>query len=174
MTTHEESSWFLPLNAIGGQHRLAVSFGSPEECYRISQLGRKGFALGGKEALQPLIEEFPHFLQQGRPSRCQGARAFAKKASIMAVSTICSKQRCLMPSHGGTWGRFQDMQAQKDYNSNKRQMTAFMTHRSLNQTSTGLYLLASGFLGQPELMKRKGHHQYPVSRLLCNTGHSSV
>lgn len=62
--------------------------------------------MGGKEALLPLIQEFPHFYNKEDLALPGELEPFAKKASLMAAIDyiVSEKSDVFMPSHGGNMG----------------------------------------------------------------------
>ena len=62
--------------------------------------------MGGKEALYPLVHEFPHFYSKADLALPGELEPFEKKASLMAAIDyiVCEKSDVFMPSHGGNMG----------------------------------------------------------------------
>lgn len=62
--------------------------------------------LGGKEALMPLMKEFPHFFNKEDLALPGELELFGKKASLLAaIDYIVSEQSdVFMASHGGNMG----------------------------------------------------------------------
>lgn len=62
--------------------------------------------MGGKEALQPLTNEFPQFFNKEDLSLPGELEPFAKKASLMAALDyiVSENSNVFMPSHGGNMG----------------------------------------------------------------------
>ncbi|XP_019168137.1 PREDICTED: uncharacterized protein At1g04910 [Ipomoea nil] len=183
MTYHERKlAGFCPLNALEVT-RLLKALGAPKSA-RIYWAG--GIPLGGKEALQPLIKEFPHFYNKEDLALPGELEAFAKKASIMAaIDYIVSENSdVFMPSHGGNMGHaLQGHRAyaghKKTITPNKRQMIPHFMNASLSESDFNRIIsyLHRDSLGQPELRKPgRDITKYPVPDCMCNsnTGHSSV
>jgi len=84
-------------------YRLLKGLGAPKNA-RIYWAG--GQPLGGKEALLPLIQDFPHFYSKEDLALPGELQPFANKASIMAAIDyiISEKSDVFMPSHGGNMG----------------------------------------------------------------------
>ena len=83
--------------------RLLKALGAPGDT-RIYWAG--GQPLGGKEALQPLIREFPNFYNKEDLALASELEPFTKKASFMAAIDyiVCESSDVFMPSHGGNMG----------------------------------------------------------------------
>lgn len=62
--------------------------------------------MGGKEALLPLIQEFPNFYNKEDLALTGELQPFVKKASLMAAIDyiVSEKSDVFMPSHGGNMG----------------------------------------------------------------------
>ena len=62
--------------------------------------------MGGKEALLPLIQEFPNFYSKHDLAFPGELEPFSKKASLMAAIDyiVSEKSDVFMPSHGGNMG----------------------------------------------------------------------
>jgi hypothetical protein len=84
--------------------RLLKALGAPNDA-KIYWAGGK--PLGGKEALLPLIQEFPHFYNKEDLALPGELQPFVKKASLMAAIDyiVSEKSDVFMPSHGGNMGR---------------------------------------------------------------------
>lgn len=82
---------------------MLKALGAPKTA-RIFWAG--GNPLGGKEALQPLTTEFPHFYNKEDLALPGELEPFQKKASLMAaIDYIVSENSdVFMPSHGGNMG----------------------------------------------------------------------
>lgn len=83
--------------------RLLKALGAPKNA-RIYWAG--GHPLGGREALLPLIREFPNFFNKEDIALPGELEPFAHRASVMAAIDyiICEKSDVFMPSHGGNMG----------------------------------------------------------------------
>ena len=88
---------------FGWIYRLLKGLGAPKNA-RMYWAG--GEPLGGKEALLPLIQEFPHFYSKEDLALPGELQPFANKASIMAAIDyiVSEKSDVFMPSHGGNMG----------------------------------------------------------------------
>lgn len=183
MTYHERKlSGFCPLNALEVT-RLLKALGAPKSA-RIYWAG--GIPLGGKEALQPLIKEFPHFYNKEDLALPGELEAFEKKSSLMAaIDYIVSENSdVFMPSHGGNMGHaIQGHRAyaghKKTITPNKRQMIRHFMNASLSEAEFYriIFDLHRDSLGQPDLRKPgRDITKYPVPDCMCNsnTTHSSV
>ena len=84
-------------------YRLLKGLGAPKNA-RIYWAG--GQPLGGKEVLQPLINEFPHLYSKEDLALHGELEPFANKASLMAAIDyiVSEKSDVFMPSHGGNMG----------------------------------------------------------------------
>ncbi|RZB89958.1 O-fucosyltransferase 20 isoform B [Glycine soja] len=103
MTYHERKlAGLCPLNSIEVT-RLLKGLGAPKNA-RIYWAG--GQPLGGKEVLQPLINEFPHLYSKEDLALHGELEPFANKASLMAAIDyiVSEKSDVFMPSHGGNMG----------------------------------------------------------------------
>uniref|UniRef100_M1CD76 O-fucosyltransferase family protein n=1 Tax=Solanum tuberosum TaxID=4113 RepID=M1CD76_SOLTU len=103
MTYHDRKlAGLCPLNALEVT-RLLKALGAPKSA-RIYWAG--GIPLGGKEALQPLTSEFPHFFNKEDLALPGELEPFAKKASLMAALDyiVTENSNVFMPSHGGNMG----------------------------------------------------------------------
>lgn len=183
MTYHDRKlAGLCPLNALEVT-RLIKALGAPKGA-RIYWAG--GIPLGGKEALQPLTKEFPHFYNKEDLALTGELEPFAKKASLMAaIDYIVSENSdVFMPSHGGNMGHaIQGHRAyaghKKTITPNKRQMLPHFLNSSLSETEFNRIILDlhKDSLGQPELRKTgRDVTKYPVPECMCNTTtiHSSV
>lgn len=83
--------------------RLLKALGAPKKA-RIYWAG--GQPLGGKEALLPLIREFPHLYNKEDLALPGELEPFANRASFMAAIDyiVSEKSDVFMPSHGGNMG----------------------------------------------------------------------
>jgi len=84
-------------------YRLLKALGAPKSA-RIYWAG--GQPLGGKEALQPLINEFQNLYSKEDLALPEELEPFANKASLMAAIDyiVSEKSDVFMPSHGGNMG----------------------------------------------------------------------
>ncbi|KAL3537335.1 hypothetical protein ACH5RR_000701 [Cinchona calisaya] len=185
MTYHERKlAGLCPLNALEVA-RLLKALGAPKTA-RIFWAG--GSPLGGKEALQPLTREFPHFYNKEDLALPGELEPFEKKASLMAaIDYIVSENSdVFMPSHGGNMGHaIQGHRAyaghKKTITPNKRQMFSHFMNSSLPETEFSKIILGlhRESLGQPELRSSKAGRdvtKYPIPECMCNKRqpHSSV
>ncbi|MED6209354.1 O-fucosyltransferase 20 [Stylosanthes scabra] len=145
MTYHERKmAGLCPLNAMEVT-RLLKGLGAPRNA-RIYWAG--GEPLGGKEALLPLIKEFPNFYNKEDLAKPGELEPFANKASLMAAIDyiVSEKSDVFMPSHGGNMGH-----AIQEFNR---------IMKELHQDS----------LGQPELRTLKAGRdvtKYPIPECMC-------
>ncbi|KAH0784385.1 hypothetical protein KY290_003983 [Solanum tuberosum] len=183
MTYHARKlAGLCPLNALEVT-RLLKALGAPKSA-RIYWAG--GIPLGGKEALQPLTSEFPHFFNKEDLALPGELEPFAKKASLMAALDyiVTENSNVFMPSHGGNMGHA--LQGQRAYaghrktiTPNKRQMLQHFLNSSLSETEFNRIILDlhRDSLGQPELRKAgRDVTKYPVPECMCNgtMNHSST
>jgi hypothetical protein len=84
-------------------YRLLKALGAQKDA-RIYWAGGQPF--GGKEALNPLMHEFPHLYNKEDLALPGELEPFAKKASLMAAIDyiVSEKSDVFMPSHGGNMG----------------------------------------------------------------------
>ncbi|KAK7283853.1 hypothetical protein RIF29_13601 [Crotalaria pallida] len=177
MTYHERKlAGLCPLNAMEVT-RLLKGLGAPKNS-RIYWAG--GHPLGGKEALHPLINEFPHFYNKEDIALPGELEPFAKKASLMAAIDfiVSEKSDVFMPSHGGNMGHA--IQGQRAYaghkkyiTPNKRQMLPYFMNSSLPEAEFNRIIkeLHQDSLGQPELRTSKAGRdvtKYPVPECMCS------
>ncbi|CAL0303452.1 unnamed protein product [Lupinus luteus] len=181
MTYHERKlAGLCPLNAVEVT-RLLKALGAPKNS-RIYWAG--GQPLGGKEALYPLIHEFPHFYSKEDLALPGELEPFAKKASLMAAIDfiVSEKSDLFMPSHGGNMGHA--IQGQRAYaghkkyiTPNKRKMLPYFMNSSLPEADFNRIIkgLHQDSLGQPELRTSKAGRdvtKYPVPECMCNESQS--
>ncbi|KAK7401541.1 hypothetical protein VNO78_13094 [Psophocarpus tetragonolobus] len=177
MTYHERKMVGLcPLNAVEVT-RLLKALGAPKNA-RIYWAG--GQPLGGKEALLPLIQEFPHFYCKEDLALPGELQPFANKASIMAAIDyiVSEKSDVFMPSHGGNMGHaIQGHRAyaghKKYITPNKRHMLPYFHNSSLSEEEFNRIIkeLHQDSLGQPELRTTKAGRdvtKYPIPECMCN------
>lgn len=83
--------------------RLLKALGAPKNA-RIYWAG--GVPLGGKEALLPLIKEFPHFYNKEDLALPGELEPIVKKASLLAAldEIVSESSDVFMASHGGNMG----------------------------------------------------------------------
>nr|KYP40906.1 DUF246 domain-containing protein At1g04910 family [Cajanus cajan] len=180
MTYHERKlAGLCPLNAMEVT-RLLKALGAPKNA-RIYWAG--GQPLGGKEALQPLIHEFPHLYSKEDIALPGELEPFANKASLMAAIDyiVSEKSDVFMPSHGGNMGHA--LQGHRAYaghkkyiTPNKRQMLPYFLNSSLPEAEFNRIIkeLHQDSLGQPELRTSKAGRdvtKYPVPECMCNGSH---
>ncbi|KAG5120423.1 hypothetical protein AAZX31_12G229600 [Glycine max] len=177
MTYHgRKLAGLCPLNALEVT-RLLKGLGAPKNA-RIYWAG--GQPLGGKEALQPLINEFPHLYSKEDLALPGELEPFANKASLMAAIDyiVSEKSDVFMPSHGGNMGHA--LQGHRAYaghkkyiTPNKRQMLPYFLNSSLPEKEFNRIIkeLHQDSLGQPELRTSKSGRdvtKYPVPECMCN------
>ncbi|KAL8542378.1 hypothetical protein ACS0TY_003301 [Phlomoides rotata] len=186
MSYHDRKlAGLCPLNALEVV-RLLKALGAPKSV-RIYWAG--GVPLGGKEALTPLMREFPRFFNKEGLALPGELEPFGKKASLLAaIDYIVSEQSdVFMASHGGNMGHA--IQGHRAYGGhkktiipNKRQMLPYFMNSSLPEEEFNkmIYDLHRDSLGQPKLGSSKDGGRdvtkYPVPGCMCNgtTKHSSV
>ncbi|XP_061363861.1 O-fucosyltransferase 20-like [Gastrolobium bilobum] len=182
MTYHERKmAGLCPLNAMEVT-RLLKALGAPKKA-RIYWAG--GQPLGVKEALLPLIQEFPHFFGKEDLAMPGELQPFAKKASLLAAIDyiVSEKSDVFMPSHGGNMGHaIQGHRAyaghKKYITPNKRHTIPYFLNSSLREEefNTIINELHKDSLGQPELRTSKAGRdvtKYPVPECMCNDSHAS-
>ncbi|KAJ4971699.1 hypothetical protein NE237_004798 [Protea cynaroides] len=177
MTYHDRKlAGLCPLNALEVS-RLLKALGAPRNS-RIYWAG--GLPLGGKEALLPLVREFPHFYNKNDLALTGELEPFAKKASLLAaIDYIVSENSdVFMPSHGGNMGHaIQGHRAyaghKKYITPNKRQMLSYFLNSSLPEFEFNKIIrdLHQDSLGQPELRTSKAGRdvtKYPIPECMCS------
>ncbi|XP_023528632.1 O-fucosyltransferase 20-like [Cucurbita pepo subsp. pepo] len=178
MSYHDRKlAGLCPLNAYEVM-RLLKALGAPGDT-RIYWAG--GQPLGGKEALQPLIREFPNFYNKEDLALASELEPFTKKASFMAAIDyiVCESSDVFMPSHGGNMGHaIQGHRAyaghKKYITPNKRHMLPFFLDSSLPEAEFNkiIKVLHQDSLGQPELRTSKVGRdvtKYPIPECMCNS-----
>ncbi|KAK7317290.1 hypothetical protein RJT34_01383 [Clitoria ternatea] len=181
MSYHERKlAGLCPLNAVEVT-RLLKALEAPKNA-KIYWAG--GQPLGGKEALLPLIHEFPHLYSKEDLSLPGELEPFANKASLMAAIDyiVSEKSDVFMPSHGGNMGHaIQGHRAyaghKKYITPNKRQMLPYFLNSSLPEAEFNriIKVLHQDSLGQPELRISKSGRdvtKYPVPECMCNDSHN--
>lgn len=181
MTYHQRKlAGLCPLNAMEVA-RLLKALGAPRST-RIYWAG--GQPLGGKEALQPLTREFPHFYNKEDLALPGELKPFANRASLMAaIDYIVSENSdVFMPSHGGNMGHaIQGHRAyaghKKYITPNKRHMLPYFLNSSLPGAEFNRIIkeLHRDSLGQPELRTIKAGRdvtKYPVPECMCSDSHT--
>ncbi|KAK7322638.1 hypothetical protein VNO77_26027 [Canavalia gladiata] len=181
MTYHERKmAGLCPLNAVEVT-RLLKGLGAPRNA-KIYWAG--GQPLGGKEALLPLIQEFPHLYSKEDLALPGELEPFANKASLMAAIDyiVSEKSDVFMPSHGGNMGHA--IQGHRAYGGhkkyitpNKRHMLPYFHNSSLSEEDFNRILkeLHQDSLGQPELRTSKAGRdvtKYPIPECMCNDSHA--
>ncbi|KAK6933719.1 GDP-fucose protein O-fucosyltransferase [Dillenia turbinata] len=177
MTYHERKlAGLCPLNAMEVT-RLLKALGAPKSA-RIYWAG--GHPFGGKEALLPLTNEFPHFYNKEDLALPGELEPFANSASIMAAIdyTVSELSDVFMPSHGGNMGRaIQGHRAyaghKKYFTPNKRQMLPYFLNSSLPEAEFNKIMkdLHRDSLGQPDFRTNKADRdvtKYPAPACMCN------
>ncbi|XP_028769623.1 O-fucosyltransferase 20 [Neltuma alba] len=181
MTYHQRKlAGLCPLNAMEVS-RLLKALGASKSA-RIYWAG--GQPLGGKEALLPIIREFPHFYNKEDLALPGELEPFRNKASLMAAIDyiVSDKSDVFMPSHGGNMGHA--LQGHRAYaghkkyiTPNKRQMLHYFMNSSLPEAEFNRIIkeLHKDSLGQPELRTSKAQRdvtKYPVPECMCNDSHA--
>ncbi|KAK6933725.1 GDP-fucose protein O-fucosyltransferase [Dillenia turbinata] len=177
MTYHERKlAGLCPLNAVEVT-RLLKALGAPKSA-RIYWAG--GHPFGGKEALLPLTNKFPHFYNKEDLALPGELEPFANSASIMAAIdyTVSELSDVFMPSHGGNMGRaIQGHRAyaghKKYITPNKRQMLPYFLNSSLPEAEFNRIIkdLHRDSLGQPDFRTNKADRdvtKYPAPVCMCN------
>lgn len=177
LTYHERKlAGLCPLNAMDVS-RLLKALGAPKNA-RIYWAG--GEPLGGKDALLPLIREFPHFHNKEDLALPRELEPFANRASsLAAIDYIVSENsNVFMASHGGNMGHtIQGHRAyaghKKHITPNKRQMLPYFLNPSLPEAEFNQIImeLHRDSLGQPELRTTKAGRdvtKYPIPECMCN------
>ncbi|KAI8534297.1 hypothetical protein RHMOL_Rhmol10G0079400 [Rhododendron molle] len=117
MTYHERNlPGLCPLNALEVT-RLLKALGAPKNA-RIYWAG--GNPMGGKEALLPLIGEFPNLYNKEDLALPGELEPFANKASFMSAIDylVAENSDVFMPSHGGNMGHV--LQGHRAYAGHKK------------------------------------------------------
>ncbi|KAI4384677.1 hypothetical protein MLD38_002796 [Melastoma candidum] len=177
MSYHERKlSGLCPLNAQEVT-RLLKALGATKST-RIYWAG--GEPLGGKQALQPLMDEFPHFYNKEDLALPGELESYAGRASFMAAvdHIVSERSDVFMASHGGNMGRA--IQGQRAYaghkkfiTPNKRQMLPYFVNSSnipASEFNRVMKELHRDSLGQPELRTSKAGRdvtKYPVPECMC-------
>ncbi|XP_043690876.1 O-fucosyltransferase 20-like [Telopea speciosissima] len=177
MTYHDRKlAGLCPLNALEVT-RLLKALEAPRNA-TIYWAG--GLPLGGREALLPLIREFPHFYNKNDLALPGELEPFANRASLLAaIDYIVSENSdVFMPSHGGNMGHaIQGHRAyaghKKYITPNKRQMLPYFLNSSLPESEFNRIIrdLHHDSLGQPEIRTSKAGRdvtKYPVTECMCN------
>ncbi|CAN8286471.1 unnamed protein product [Cochlearia groenlandica] len=156
--------------------RLLKALEAPKNA-RIYWAG--GEPLGGKEALEPLTKEFPHFYNKHDLALQGELEPFANKASVMAAIDyiVCEKSDVFIPSHGGNMGHV--LQGKRAYDGhkkyitpNKRQMLPYFMDSSILESDFNRIVkdLHRDSLGQPQLRTSKAGKdvtKHPVQECMC-------
>ncbi|KAI4339056.1 hypothetical protein MLD38_024039 [Melastoma candidum] len=177
MSYHERKlAGLCPLNAVEVT-RLLKALGATKST-RIYWAG--GQPLGGKQALQPLMEEFSYFYNKEDIALPGELEPYAGRASFMAAidHIVSERSNVFMPSHGGNMGHA--IQGQRAYaghkkhiTPNKRQMLRYFIDSSIPEPEFNRIIkeLHQYSLGQPELRTSKAGRdvtKYPVPECMCN------
>ncbi|CAL5380553.1 unnamed protein product [Camellia sinensis] len=181
MTYHERKlAGLCPLNALDVT-RLLKALGAPKNA-RIYWAG--GNPLGGKEALLPLIREFPNLYNKEDLVLPGELEPFASKASVLAAIDyiVADNSDVFMPSHGGNMGHaIQGHRAfaghKKYITPNKRQMLPYFLNASLPEAEFNRIImdLHQDSLGQPDLRTSKAGRdvtKFPAPGCMCNDSNS--
>ncbi|OWM78355.1 hypothetical protein CDL15_Pgr016079 [Punica granatum] len=177
MSYHDRKlAGLCPLNSVEVT-RLLKALGATREA-RIYWAG--GQPLGGKEALEPLTKDFPHFYNKEDLALPGELEPFANKASSLAALDyiVSEKSDVFMPSHGGNMGHaIQGSRAyaghKKYITPNKREMLPYFLNSSVPEAEFNRIIreLHRDSLGQPELRTSKAGRdvtKYPVPECMCN------
>nr|XP_043609469.1 O-fucosyltransferase 20 [Erigeron canadensis] len=177
MTYHDRKlAGLCPLNAVEVT-RLLKALRAPKNAM-IFWAG--GSPLGGKEALLPLIKEFPNFYNKEDLALPGELEPFANKASIMAALDyiVSENSDVFMPSHGGNMGHA--IQGQRAYaghkktiTPNKRQMLPYFLNSSLPEKKFNkiIFDLHRDSMGQPMIRTNKVGRdvtKYPIPECMRN------
>ncbi|XP_052170082.1 O-fucosyltransferase 20-like [Diospyros lotus] len=177
MSYHDRKlAGLCPLNAQEVT-RLLKALGAPKSS-RIYWAGGK--PLGGKEALLPLMTEFPHLYNKEDLALPGELEPFANKASFMAALDfiVAENSDVFMPSHGGNMGHaIQGHRAyaghKKYITPNKRQMLPYFMSDSLPESEFNQIIrdLHREAFGQPDLRTSKAGRdvtKFPIPECMCN------
>ncbi|KAM0052251.1 putative GDP-fucose protein O-fucosyltransferase [Helianthus debilis subsp. tardiflorus] len=177
MTYHDRKlAGLCPLNALEVT-RLLKALGAPKNA-RIFWAG--GDPLGGKEALLPLMKEYPNFYNKEDLALPGELDRFANKASLMAALDyiVSENSDVFMPSHGGNMGHaIQGHRAyaghKKTITPNKRQMLSYFLNSSLPEAEFNkiIFDLHRDSLGQPVVRTSKSGRdvtKYPIPECMRN------
>lgn len=185
MTARERKlAGLCPLNALEVA-RLLKALGAPKSA-RIYWAGGRPF--GGKDALLPLTNEFPHFYNKEDLALPGELEPFGSRASLMAAIDyiVSEKSDVFMASHGGNMGHaIQGHRAyaghKKHITPNKRHMLPYFMDPSIPESEFNRIVkeLHRDSLGQPEFRTSKPGRdvtKYPVPECMCNVTetHSSA
>ncbi|KAH9301670.1 hypothetical protein KI387_013253, partial [Taxus chinensis] len=161
MTYHQRKlAGLCPLNA-NEVARLLKALGAPCNA-RIYWAGGK--PLGGMQALEPLMKEFPNFYNKQSLALPGELDSISKKASVLAaIDYIVSvNSDVFMPSHGGNMGHaIQGHRAywghRKHITPNKRQMLPYFLDKTISEQDFNIIIrsLHNESLGQPEFRTDK-------------------
>lgn len=178
MTYHERKlAGLCPLNAMEVA-RLLKALGAPSNA-RIYWAG--GEPLGGTEALEPLMKQFPNFYNKKSLSLPGELDSISNKASVLAaIDYIVSlNSDVFMPSHGGNMGHaIQGHRAyaghRKHITPNKRQMLPYFLDENLSEQDFNMIIrsLHNESLGQPEFRTDKQGRDviaYPIPECMCTS-----
>ncbi|CAL9054031.1 unnamed protein product [Musa banksii] len=167
-----------PLNAAEVT-RLLKALEAPRDA-RIYWAGGEPF--GGRDALLPLMREFPNLYSKENLTLPGELGPFANRSSLLAAidDVVCEQSDVFMASHGGNMGHL--MQGQRAYaghrkfiTPNKRQMLRHFMNASLPASELNRIVkeLHQGSLGQPELRTHKIDRDvtaYPLPECMCEVG----
>ncbi|CAL9133997.1 unnamed protein product [Musa textilis] len=158
--------------------RLLKALEAPREA-QIYWAGGEPF--GGREALLPLLREFPNLYNKESLTLPGELEQFANRSSLLAAIDyiVCEQSDVFMASHGGNMGHLMRGHRafaghKKFITPNKRQMIPYFLDTSLPESEFNRIVkeLHQGSLGQPEL--RTDHKvgrdvtAYPVPECMCN------
>ncbi|KAI8028663.1 O-fucosyltransferase 20 [Camellia lanceoleosa] len=175
MTYHERKfAGLCPLNALDVTR-------SSKECKNILGWWE---SIGRKEALLPLIREFPNLYNKEDLVLPGELEPFASKASVLAAIDyiVADNSDVFMPSHGGNMGHaIQGHRAfaghKKYITPNKRQMLPYFLNASLPEAEFNRIImdLHQDSLGQPDLRTSKAGRdvtKFPAPGCMCNDSNS--
>lgn len=164
-----------PLNAMEIK-RLLKALGAPKDA-RIYWAG--GTPLGGKEALLPLVSEFPNLFNKEDLAEPGELLPFEGRASLMAAIDyiVAENSDVFMASHGGNMGHA--IQGQRAYaghkkfiTPNKRHMLPYFLNSSIPEVEFNSIImdLHRDSMGQPELRTSKVGRdvtKFPIPECMC-------
>ncbi|KAG6633280.1 O-fucosyltransferase 37-like [Carya illinoinensis] len=164
-----------PLNSLE-MARLLKALGAPRSA-RVYRAGGEPF--GGKQALQPLVAEFPNLVTKDNLARDGELSQYSNRSSALAaIDYIVSlSSTVFVPSHGGNMGIA--MQGHRAYvghrkyiKPNKRSMLPLLEDTTISNAefSRAMRKLHAKSQGQPEMRTNKRDRDvlaYPVPECMC-------
>ncbi|KAG6633279.1 hypothetical protein I3843_12G036400 [Carya illinoinensis] len=164
-----------PLNSLE-MARLLKALGAPGSA-RVYKAGGEPF--GGKQALQPLLAEFPNLVTKDNLARDGELSQYSNRSSALAaIDYIVSLSSAVfVPSHGGNMGRA--MQGHRAYvghrkyiKPNKRSILPLLEDTSISDAefSSTMRKLHVKSQGQPEMRTNRRDRDviaYPVPECMC-------